>query len=71
MAKGKTRWFPRHVEPVRHGEYECLVRLTSNAPLFFWRLRWDGKGFLVPFPMVVKFWRGRTKAATHQPKKGK
>lgn len=61
-AKGKTRWFPRHVHPVRNGQYECLVMLTSSAPNFLWTLEWDGKGFLVPCPMVVKHWRGLTKA---------
>lgn len=61
--KGRTKWFPRHITPVRNGEYECLVRITSSAPLFRWQLPWDGHGFLVPFPMVVRFWRGQTKAA--------
>lgn len=70
MAKGKTRWFPRHVVPVRNGEYECLVRLAGLPNrLVPWRLEWHGPhGFLVPCPMVVKFWRGQTLAAF---KKGK
>ncbi|MDM0024121.1 hypothetical protein [Variovorax saccharolyticus] len=68
MAKGVTRWFPRHVEPVRHGEYECRVQFSRSLPCFRWRLQWDGKGFLVPFPMIVHHWRGQTKrAAKEQP----
>jgi len=63
MTKGKTKWFPRDIRPVRNGEYECLVRITSSAPLYAWPLPWDGKGFLVPFPMVVVRWRGQTKHA--------
>lgn len=69
MAKGKTRWYPQDIRPVRNGEYECLVRITNRGPLFYWRLQWDGIGFIVPVPMIVKFWRGQTKAAAHQPKK--
>lgn len=61
--KGRTRWFPRDVHPVRHGEYQCLVRISSSVPLIDWRLQWDGVGFIVPFPMVVHYWRGLTKSA--------
>jgi hypothetical protein len=61
-TKGKTRWFPRHVEPVNHGLYECVVRLPGGV-LTRWMLEWDGVGFLVPCPMMVRQWRGMTKAA--------
>jgi hypothetical protein len=61
--KGRTRWIPRNVNPARKGEYECAVRITSRAPLFLWKLQWDGVGFLVPCPMVVHRWRGMTKKA--------
>jgi hypothetical protein len=62
--KGRTKWFPRHVRPVRPGFYECAVRLTSmQRSLMLWQLEWDGKGFLVPVPMVVHQWRGLTKKA--------
>lgn len=63
--KGKTKWYPRHVHPVRNGIYECAVRISSTAPLFLWMLEWDGAGFLVPFPMVVRKWRGQTKKSAH------
>lgn len=66
--KGRTRWFPRNCHPVRNGEFECLVRISSSLPLFRWMLPWDGKGFLVPFPMQVVHWRGLTKKAA-QPTK--
>ena len=62
--KGRTRWYPRHITPVRHGAYECHVRLPGgvrtiwSGPLYF-----DGVGFLVPMPMMVLHWRGMTKAA--------
>jgi hypothetical protein len=50
----RTRWFPRDCFPVRNGEYECAVRLPGLPNrLVLWNLRWDGRGFLVPFPMVV------------------
>lgn len=63
MAKGKSRWFPRSVSPVHHGIYECGVVITSmQRGLFSWHLEWDGNGFIVPCPMVVKKWRGVTKA---------
>jgi hypothetical protein len=29
--------------------------------LVLWELEWDGKGFLVPMPMVVHQWRGLAK----------
>lgn len=61
--KGRTRWFPRHVQPVRNGVYECHVHFTSIGPLMRYELEWDGTGFKVPFPMVVKRWRGLTKEA--------
>ena len=63
-AKGKTRWFPRHVTPVRNGFYECRVRIMGGF-LGTWLLQWDGKGFLTPFPMNVFYWRGQTKKAAH------
>jgi hypothetical protein len=59
--KGKTKWFPRKINPVRNGTYECVVLIARC--LFNWKLEWDGHGFLVPFPMVVKHWRGQTKKA--------
>ena len=66
-AKGKTRWFPRSIEPVRLGRYECRVRVVGMPhELCRWNLAWDGTGFLVPFPMVVYFWRGLTKKAVQQ-----
>ena len=64
MSAGLTRWFPRHITPVRPGIYRCAVRLTSaQRVLFLWDLEWDGHGFLVPVPMVVYQWRGMTKKA--------
>lgn len=67
--KGRTRWYPyRHlkgppVRPVRPGVYQCLVLITSaQRRLISWDLEWDGVGFLVPIPMVVKYWRGMTRA---------
>jgi hypothetical protein len=63
MAKGKTKWYPRDIHPMRNGEYECSVRISNSVPLILRRLKWDGKGFLVPFPMVVHSWRGLTKQA--------
>ncbi|MFN8995338.1 MAG: hypothetical protein ACK5X3_16960 [Pseudomonadota bacterium] len=62
--KGRTKWFPRHVRPVRPGFYECGVRITSmQRSLMLCRLEWDGVGFLVPCPMAVHQWRGMTKKA--------
>ena len=61
--QGRTRWFPRHVHPVRSGFYECAVKISSAVPPLLWMLEWDGKGFLVPIPMVVLKWRGLTKKA--------
>ena len=61
--KGRTKWFPRDVRPVRPGVYECAVRWTSRMPLALWMLEWDGVGFLVPIPMEVHQWRGLTKTA--------
>ena len=63
-TKGKTRWFPRHIRPVRNGEYECVVQVSRSVPAMLWRLTWDGKGFIVPIPMVVHRWRGMTAKAT-------
>jgi hypothetical protein len=38
------------------------VRFTSAIPsLVVWELEWDGKGFLVPIPMVVYQWRDLAK----------
>jgi len=69
MAKGKTRWFPHHIKPVRVGEYECLMRPSRTTPLFEGRYVWDGEQFVTGWPWsVVVFWRGQTKAAAHQPK---
>ena len=64
MAKGLTRWYPRHVNPIRNGGYECLVRI-AGCTYVIWpeKLEWDGRGFLVPIPMRVIQWRGMTKAA--------
>ena len=64
--KGRTKWFPRHIHPVRKGTYECLVMITSAAPLFRWSLEWDGVGFLVPVAMVVRRGRGMTKQAANE-----
>lgn len=62
--KGRTKWLPRHVHPVRPGFYECGVLICSaQRTLMLTRLEWDGVGFLVPFPMVVRQWRGMTKKA--------
>lgn len=61
----RTPWFPRETLPVRPGVYECAVRWTSamRYPVV-WKLEWDGKGFLVPIPMIVYHWRGlRCKSA--------
>ena len=55
----RTPWFPRTTPPVHPGRYECGVRWTSAMrSLVLWELEWDGKGFLVPMPMVVHQWRG-------------
>lgn len=61
--KGRNRWAPRNVHPVRNGEYECVVRISSRVPPMLWPLEWDGNGFIVPFPMIVIRWRGMTKKA--------
>lgn len=62
--KGRTRWYPRSTPPARPGAYECFARIAGGA-FVIWpdKLHWDGTGFLVPFPMVVKQWRGLTKKA--------
>lgn len=61
-AGARTPWFKRTTPPVRPGVYECGVRFTSAIPsLVLWDLPWDGRGFLVPFPMVVHQWRGLRK----------
>lgn len=46
--------------PARPGWYECAVRLCGlQRGLIVWGLlEWDGVGFRVPVPMVVKLWRG-------------
>ena len=57
----KTPWFPRSAPPVRNGRYECAVRLSSlqrGLIILPNLIKWDGTGFLVPFPMVVVQWRG-------------
>ena len=64
MAK-LTPWVPRHIEPVRNGFYDCVVRIPGGL-VTFWRLEWDGIGFKVPMPMIVREWRGLTKSAAHQ-----
>lgn len=61
--KGKTKWYPRRLEPVRNGEYECIVRISCSAPLFRLVIPWDSIGFLVETPMMVIWWRGLTKKA--------
>lgn len=63
--RSRSRWFPRHVLPVHPGVYECGVVITSSQRhLFLWALPWDGVGFLVPCPMVVKQWRGLARRPT-------
>lgn len=57
----RTPWFPRDIKPAHQGEYECAVKISSSVPALLWRLKWDGIGFLVPFPMVVLSWRGLVK----------
>jgi len=55
----KSPWFLRNDPPVRHGLYECVVRVAGMRVLVNWGLlKWDGKGFLVPVPMRVHQWRG-------------
>ena len=62
--KGRTKWYPRHIVPVRHGAYECFVRVAGGLHTVWPEpLQYDGKGFLVPLPMGVIKWRGLTKAA--------
>lgn len=56
----RTGWFPRCLKPVRPGFYDCAVRVAGGF-CTIWRLEWDGVGFLVPFPMVVRKWRGLTR----------
>lgn len=68
-VKGRTMWFPRHVQPVRSGVYECVVRISYSVPPILWNLEWDGVGFLVPCAMVVERWRGLTKRAAQKGKK--
>jgi hypothetical protein len=72
MAKGKTRWYPSHINPVRKGMYECLMRSSRSLPMFRVYFLWDDEMFVTGWPLsVVVYWRGQTKAAAHQPKKGK
>ena len=54
----RTPWFQRDTKPVHRGTYECAVKISSGVPTLLWQLEWDGVGFLVPFPMVVLYWRG-------------
>ncbi len=63
MPKGLTRWYPRSTPPVRRGLYECAAQISRSVPPIRWMLEWDGVGFLVPCPMAVLRWRGRTKKA--------
>jgi len=71
-TKGKrTPWFPRSIKPARPGIYECGVAITNaQRTLMLFDLEWDGIGFKVPVPMMVKQWRGLTKPEA-QPKGGK
>lgn len=64
--RGCTPWIPRSVQPVRPGWYDCIAWFTSSAPSSIWRLYWDGKGFKVPIPLVVDYWRGQTLAAVRR-----
>lgn len=59
-AMKKTKWLERETPPTRPGLYECAVLLCGlQRGLINWGLlEWDGKGFLVPCPMVVRKWRG-------------
>lgn len=57
----RTPWFPRATAPAHLGTYECRVKISSSVPAILWTLPWDGRGFLVPFPMVVLHWRGLVK----------
>ena len=62
--KGKTRWYPSHITPVRVGEYECLMRPSRSLPMFRARFVWDGSRFETGWPWdIVVYWRGQTKAA--------
>jgi hypothetical protein len=62
--KGRTRWFRREERPIRHGMYECIVKISCSVPAMNWGLlEWDGIGFIVPVPMNVIFWRGMTQKA--------
>ena len=58
--KGRTKWFPCGIKPVRNGIYECQTYFGGG--FFIMMLEWDGKGFLTGFPCVVHHWRGITKA---------
>lgn len=62
-TKGKTRWFPRHTPPVRHGLYECVARICPGVCANVGLLKWDGIGFEVAYPMRVLKWRGITRRA--------
>lgn len=62
--KGKTKWYPHDIKPVRAGEYECLIRIGRTLPLFRSSFVWDGDEFVTGWPWsIVVFWRGQTKAA--------
>ena len=71
-TKGRTPWFSRNVPPARHGLYECVVMVTRmQKRMVNWGLlEWDGKGFLVPCPMVVVQWRGMTATAYRKATRG-
>ena len=60
--KNKTKWFPRSIEPVRNGNYECAIRIMGGFHAIDY-LAWDGKGFIVTLPSRVIRWRGATKKA--------
>ena len=63
MSKGKTRWFPCSIHPLRHSNYECVVQISRTVSPMLWTLPWDGIGFIVPVPMIVHRWRGQTRRA--------
>lgn len=71
--QGRTRWFPVGIKPAREGFYECIIRVPGMPFFVIWgnKLYWDGVGFLVPIPMMVRQWRGQTRAEyvrTKEPK---
>ena len=71
--KDRTKWFKtKQTYPVRPGFYECGVLFTSaQRKLMLMNLEYvDGRGFRVPWPMVVPVWRGMTKKAHAAAMKG-